>query len=487
MWNVWLALALAQEPTPEGGPAPSPIDDVRRVLDAVERFDAVELSWVDGVARLTGSVPSVAARDEAHRLASALPGTLFVDDLLTIEEGRPVDAGREDAVTQELLRGVFGRIDALKPVTVEVSSGVVHLEGTVLDSAAREQAVALARSQPGVLYVDDGMVESTDLNDRLRPAVDEAWGQAQGWIARLPLLVVALVVMGIAWLTARTVTGWSFLFRRISDRPLLRNTLARVVRIGIVGAGAVVALEVLDATALVGAVVGTAGVFGIAIGFAFQDIVENYLAGLLLSVQQPFGKDDLVDVDGTEGVVVRLTARNTLLLTIDGNHVYLPNAAVFKGRLTNYSRNPFRRFDFLVGVGVNEDLVEVIRIGEATLRAMPGVVDEPAPALFLKELGDSTVVVQVTGWVDQRASSFLAVRTEAIRRIKEAYDAAAVDMPEPTYRLQVRQMAEPAPKAEAPRRDTGTTAVDLTAKTVLSKQAEEQRALEPGEDLLGSE
>lgn len=484
MWTLLLALALAQEPPPEPDPVPPGLEDVRRVFATVERFDGVQLDWSAGVARLSGSVPSVAARDQAHALAAGLDDTLFVDDLLAIEEGQPVDADRGDEVTEELLRRVFARIDALKPVEVDVKSGVVRLSGEVLDSSAREQAVALARDQTGVLYVDDAMEESTDVSDRLRPAVDEGWAQAQSIVAMTPLLLVAMLLVGLSWIVARAISGWDLLYRRINDRPLLRNTLARVVRIAIVGVGVVAALEILDATALVGAVVGTAGVFGIALGFAFQDIVENYLAGLLLSVQQPFHKDDLVDIDGTEGIVVRLTARNTLLLTIDGNHVYLPNASVFKGTVTNFSRNPFRRFDFAVGIGVNEDLIAVIRLGEATLRAMPGVVDQPAPALLIAELGDSTVVVEVTGWVDQRTSSFLAVRTEAIRRIKEAYDQAGVDMPEPTYRVQMRQMGDPAPKDEPEKHGAETTAVDLGAKTVLSKQAEEQRALEPGEDLL---
>jgi small-conductance mechanosensitive channel len=182
-------------------------------------------------------------------------------------------------------------------------------------------------------------------------------------------------------------------------------------------------------------------------------------------------------------VVVRLTTRNTLLLTVDGNHVYLPNATVFKNKLTNYVRNPFRRFDFAVGVGVEEDLLAVFRTGVETLQAMPGVVDDPAPAVRIAALGDSSVVVEVFGWVDQRKHSFLAVRTEAIRRIKEAFDLAGYDMPEPIYRVSMRQMPEVAPKLPPVRQVEGT-AVDLSAESDLARQAEQQRAHEDGEDLL---
>jgi len=491
MW-MWLVLALAQdpalaedpvvEPIPVANPQEQALADVQGVFARVERFDGVQIAWDGGVARLTGTVPSVAAREQAHTLAKDLPGTLFVDNLLTLEEQLGETPGERDDATEELLRRVFGEIDALKPVQVTVTSGVVQLSGTVLDSAAREQALALARSLDGVLYVEDAMTESTSVGDRLRPAVDTAWAQVQDLIAMTPLLGVALLVLVATWGVAKVVTGWDLLFRRFRDRPLLRATVTRAVRIGIYAAGGLVALELLDATALVGAVVGTAGVFGLALGFAFQDIVENYLAGILLSLQQPFGKDDLVEVDGVEGVVVRLTTRNTLLLTIDGNHVYLPNATVFKNKLTNYVRNPYRRFDFPVGVGVDEDLVSVIRTGVETLRAMAGVVDEPVPAVRIGALGDSTVVVEVFGWVDQRNHSFLAVRTEAIRRIKEAFDDAGYDMPEPIYRVHLRQLPQVAPKP-TPQRHEGA-AVDLSAESGLVKQAEEQRAREEGEDLL---
>lgn len=484
---LWLMLALAQDPVIDPPPSEDSREEalasVRAVFEQVDRFDEVEIAWQQGVARLTGTVPSVAAREQAHSLASNLPDTLFVDNLLTLEEQLGETPGDRDDATEELLRRVFGEIEALGAVEVSVGSGVVRLSGTVLDSAAREQAVALARSLDGVLYIDDAMEESTSVGERLRPAIDTAWDEVQGLVAMLPLLGVAVLVLAGAWGISQLVTSWDLIFRRFHDRPLLRSTVTRAVRIAILGAGALIALELLDATALVGAVVGTAGVFGIALGFAFQDIVENYLAGILLSIQQPFSKDDLVEVDGVEGVVVRLTTRNTLLLTVDGNHVYLPNATVFKNKLTNYVRNPFRRFDFAVGVGVEEDLLAVFRTGISTLEAMPGVVDDPAPAVRIAALGDSSVVVEVFGWVDQREHSFLAVRTEAIRRIKEAFDLAGYDMPEPIYRVSMRQLPEVAPKLPPERRAEGT-AVDLSAESDLVRQAEQQRAHEEGEDLL---
>lgn len=318
---------------------------------------------------------------------------------------------------------------------------------------------------------------------------EETWQKLARILVRLPLVLVGLVVLWIAWGIGDALRSWDGLLSRVSDKPLVQTMVGRILFIACLGVAVLITLDLLEATALVGAVLGTAGVFGIAVGFAFQDIIENYLAGFLLAVQQPFSMDDTIEVDGVQGVVVKLSGRSTLLLTLDGNHVYIPNAQLFKGRVTNFTRNERRRFDFGVGVGNNEDLGQVIRLGVQTLRDMPGVLDDPLPNVRIDELGDSMVNVHMYGWVDQATHGFLPVRTEAIRRIKEAFDRAGIDMPEPQYRVlmvQPQQAADEAAEAKAaaveePQEDT---AVDLRPEDDIVRQVKEQREKEKGTDLL---
>jgi small-conductance mechanosensitive channel len=144
-------------------------------------------------------------------------------------------------------------------------------------------------------------------------------------------------------------------------------------------AGLLVALDLLDATALAGAVVGTAGLAGLVLGFAFKDSVENYLAGLLLALTQPFAQNDHIKLESHEGKVVRLSPRETILMKLDGNHVRLPNALVFRMPLTNFSRNPRRRFQFEVGVGPSDDLALARETGMADWRLRRGIPRGPAP------------------------------------------------------------------------------------------------------------
>lgn len=483
---VWLVVSAFAQPTPQvDPPSVDALAEVQAVFDRVERFQGVRLERDGAVIRIRGEVPTLEARDEAATLATSIPDHRFVDNLVAVEPGPPGsrERRREDVSVEGTLRGVFARVPALDGVEVSVEGGVVHLGGTVLDADLITQAERLVESMEGVVWVDNQLEATTDVRERLAPALSSSTEQFSELLARLPLLVVALGIMGIAWMLGRALSRWRGLLMRVSERPLLRSVVGGLVHGAVFVTGLLIALELLDATSLVGAVVGTAGVFGLAVGFAFQDIVENYLAGVLLAIQQPFAKDDFIEVSGTAGSVVRMTSRNTLLLSADGNHVFIPNATVFKNQMINYTRNPERRFDFAVGVGVDEDLAEVIRVGIATLADMVGVADTPSPSIRIEALGDSSVVVRVYGWVDQTQHSYLAVRTEAIRRIKEAFDAAGFDMPEPIYRVSMTQATQPKKSPPKPRA-TDAAAVDLQPVDELEHQRDRERLRHGEEDLL---
>lgn len=289
-----------------------------------------------------------------------------------------------------------------------------------------------------------------DLSAVLQRLLEEAYRL----LAALPLLLLALFIVWISWLLGGWLSRREVLGRVATRNPFLLDLTRTTVRWAVVLAGTLVALELLNATSLVGAVLGTAGVLGVALGFAFKDILENYLAGILMSLRQPFAPCDHVVINGNEGIVLALTSRATVLMTLDGNHLRLPNAMVFSSVTLNYTRNPTRRFQFEVGIGVGEDLVRAQRIGIRELGTLDGVIAQPPPRAFINALGDSNVQVLFQGWVDQRSHDFLLTRSEAIRKVKLALEAAEMDMPEPIYRVQLSQapsagaLKPPAPAAE---------------------------------------
>src|SRR3546814_17505229 len=127
-----------------------------------------------------------------------------------------------------------------------------------------------------------------------------------------------------------------------SDLTFLAELLATLVRFVFVVLGIVAGLEVLGATALLGAVLGGAGVIGIAIGFAIRDTVDNYVSSLMLSLRQPFRANDHVVIEGHEGRVVRLTRRATILMTLEANHLCIPQPTVCTVVIMHYTRTPKR-------------------------------------------------------------------------------------------------------------------------------------------------
>lgn len=168
-----------------------------------------------------------------------------------------------------------------------------------------------------------------------------------------------------------------------------------------------------------------------------RDTVENFIASILLSLRQPFRPNDLVDIEGHQGRVIRLTGRATTLLSNDGNHIRIPNSTVFKAMITNYTRHPERRFSFDLGVDASADLAALRDLAMQTLSGLDFVLPSPAPAVWVEQVGDSNVVMRFTGWVKQNGVDFNLARGEAIRIIKDVLEKAGFGLPEPIYRLRI--------------------------------------------------
>ena len=411
----------------------------------------------------------------------------------------PLDAGavRETVADDKRIAGAvaarLSRNPALAEVKVDSAAGVVQLSGEVISEEARTLASTLAASVEGVIEVDNQLQLSLEVGSRLT----DAWSQVKLKLMRLlaatPLLIIAIAIVALASWLGGWIGGRLHLLKLGSRNPYLQGLLRQVVRISVFVAGVLIALDVLGATALVGAVLGSAGVMGIVIGFAFRDLAENQLAGVLLSLRRPFEPGDLIALEGYEGVVVALNSRATILMTSDGNHVRLPNAMVFKSAMLNYTRNPKRRLQFRLGVGNNEDLSAAQRIAVATLTAMRAVIADPPPRALIMEAGDSSVIMEFDAWVDQRQTDFTKARSEAIRLVKAALEDAGMDLPEPIYRLQLlgtppdAGAAQSLPAAQPP--EASRPAVepegDVARDDALEAQIEAERAQQGADaDLL---
>lgn len=389
-------------------------------------------------------------------LLSASPARAQIEQVLGATEApasQPADAPSQtiadtqdsgaDARIAGRIRGIFGELPAFRGVRVNVSQGVVTLRGTVPASDDIARAEAIAGRVTGVVTVDNAL--DRDLSVDGGGTLSSLGGQFERFWQLLPLIAVALAVAAGIALIGYLLAGLTGLWRKVTPNSFLAELIASAIRFAFVLAGVVVALNMVGAGTLLGAVLGGAGVIGLALGFALRDTIENYVASLMLSLRQPFRPNDHIVIDTFEGRVIRLTSRATILMTLDGNHLRIPNSQVFKAVILNYTRNPQRRFEFDLGVDADDDALAARKLGRETLSALPFVLDQPGAEARVIEVGDSNVVIRFLGWIDQRESDWFKTQSLAIVAVKTALEQAGFGLPEPIYRLRFDPRTTPLP------------------------------------------
>lgn len=410
--------------------------------------------------------------------AETAPG---LDSVIQVQPDQLVD----DEQIESRLADIFSHVPDLAAVSVSVEGGVVVLDGLVDDSDIRDRAEELAWRVNGVAVVVNRIERERALKNRIAAASHALLEQARGLVAMTPVLLLALFVMGISVLLARFVGRADWIYSRITRNWFLRDLWRQVFQLAVIAIGLLFALKLLDATALVGSLLGALGIIGLAIGFATRDTVENYIASILLSIRQPFRREDHVMVNDIEGKVVRLTPRATVLMSPAGNHIRIPNSSVFKATIVNFTRNPLRRLTFTVGVDTDLDLTHPRKLAIETLGKIPGILDDPEPVCLVDALGDSNVVLKIQAWIDQRESDYHKARSEAQRLIKDAFDEAGIVMPEPIYNVNLRRtrLVEKTVSSKSPPRPAEHKA-DTAVDNSVEVQIREEGRIHTEEDLL---
>jgi len=431
-------------------------------------------------------------------LALALMAWLAVLAAAHAQEAAPAAPDRgaialaSDAPTdQEIetrIRAILDAIDAYDTVTVEVEAGVVRLGGTVASEADGAALRGLLDRVDGVVTVTNDVQATRDVLLRLGPVVERIEYRLGQALSLLPLIIVGLAVFVLVTALGFVVTASERPWRRLGPNPFIGSIFRQLVRVVFLLVGVVAALDIMGATALLGTILGAAGIIGLAVGFGVRDTIENFVSSVMLSVRQPFRPNDLVEVDGELGHVIRLTSRATVLLTLDGNHVRIPNAVVFKSKIRNYTRAPARRFVFDLGVDAASDLVRARDVGIDALAGLDFVLAEPPVGGWVEAVGDSNVVMRYVAWVDQTLTDYFVARGEAIRVTKLALENAGFALPEPIYNLNLRgapaeAIAPPAPPPAAPKAAPVQSTAAVKDQIIERKVAAEREAGE-GPDLL---
>lgn len=337
---------------------------------------------------------------------------------------------RDDEI-QRRIRKILEATGWYADPRVEVTDGVVFLDGTANSDDHRAWARDLASKTQDVVAVVNRIAVEPELHWTFEPAFAEIKTLSRTTVAALPLIVLALVILPIAWFAASWV---SRLVRRLLTgriaSPHLRNVVARAIAVPVFLFGLYLVLQVAGLTQLAVSVIGGAGLLGIILGLAFRDIAENFLASLLLSIRSPFRGGDLINVQGQEGIVQSMNTRSTVLLSAEGNHIQIPNAAIFKSTIVNFSAAPARREMLDVGIGYDVSIAVAQQVIQAVLRDHEAVTDDPPALVLVDSLGSATVNLKVYYWFDGDTYSNIKVKSALLRLIKRALTERGISMPD---------------------------------------------------------
>lgn len=248
-----------------------------------------------------------------------------------------------------------------------------------------------------------------------------------GVIAGLPNFLTALIIFAASLLLARIVSG--VLRRALSrrDPPLsVTNLLVQFVRWTIILAGTITALQRLfDVTAFLAGL----GIVGFTIGFALQDVMKNFTAGVILLIQKPFSVGEVIGVKEFDGTVLAINLRTTELKALDGRLVSVPNADVLSNPIVNYTRAERRRVDVSVGVAYDADIELVRSLVLDTVQNVPGFVKEPAPMVGFSNFGDMAMDLTANFWIDAQMTNTVAAKDSALSTIKNVFDKKGIGIP----------------------------------------------------------
>lgn len=254
----------------------------------------------------------------------------------------------------------------------------------------------------------------------------------------LPSLIAALVVFIIGLYVASIVKR--IVSRRLEQRtknPQPIQLIAQITYWLVVLTVTVISLQMVgfNLTAFLAGL----GIAGFTIGFALQDVSKNFIAGLLLLIQQPFNVGEFIEVVGYTGQVLSIDIRATQIRTLDGRIVLIPNGDVFINPITNFSQAESRRIEIVSGVDYQSDPAIVRQTALQAISAIPGLRDDPPPEVWFQNFGSSTFDLIIYFWIDTGQTTLAAAKDAGLEAIKEAFEGAEIDMPSPVQTVYLKQ------------------------------------------------
>ncbi len=255
-------------------------------------------------------------------------------------------------------------------------------------------------------------------------------------VKMLPNLVISILILLAFVMIGKFLKKMVYkLTGRITDNQSLRKLISSILYIITLSIGTFIALSVLELDGAVTSLLAGAGVIGLALGFAFQDIASNFIAGTMMSIRRPFQVNDLIETNSYFGKVVSIHLRTTQIETLQGQLVMIPNAEVFKNPIINYSALGKRRIDLSVGVTYSQDLPFAKKIAKEAVEKIEGIQGDVT--IYYTEFGDSSINFTIRYWMSftNKQFEYRSMVDQGIINIKKAFDENGIGIPFPIRTL----------------------------------------------------
>jgi small conductance mechanosensitive channel len=335
-----------------------------------------------------------------------------------------------DRAIQQFLAKFLPKYPGVIEARVAVDDGVVTLEGRVDDDDSQNEITSVVTRVEGVRVVMNRLKTDEDVMTAWQFGAREA-GAVGHYLGRKWLLIVlALIVVALSAFVARVFAEHSeTLLSPFVSNTLLRSVAGSLISTFVVLGGVLLALAALRLTHVVLSILGFSAVVGLAVGFAFRDITENFIASVLLGVRRPFQIGDYVTVSGQSGVVKSLNTRATVLVTLEGNHVRIPNSVIFKEIMVNATASPSFRNSFDVVIPYEASTATAIDAMSGALRGLKGALVDPPPRTLVEALEPGGVRLRAYFWTPTRGVDWFQLMSDAKLKAKVALQTAGVIAP----------------------------------------------------------
>lgn len=273
------------------------------------------------------------------------------------------------------------------------------------------------------------LAQIDEVSDDVQDVTESAQTAWETFLDALPRVGIALVIVVVFWLLAKVVR---YLVERHLERRRTRSfarVFSRIAGVVVIVVGILLGITVVFPSVEPVNILSGAGLLTIAVGFAFQDILSNVLAGVLLLFRQPFTAGDQIRVGEVAGTVEEITVRETIVTTFDGRTVLVPNATVYTDVMEVQTTTPTVRIEVQVGIEYSADPLRAAAILRDAVAGLDSVVDEPAPEVLVSEFAASSVVLDVLVWCHSRQLETRRVRSQVVTACLLALRDADINIP----------------------------------------------------------